>query len=49
MHIDFSTFVFAFVVSTKVGQSYYPRTPQDTPGHINTLKDTFIRSFLFCF
>ena len=31
------------------GQSYYPRTPQDTPGHINTFKNTFIRSFLLCF
>ena len=27
----------------------HPRIPQDTPGHINTLKDTFIRLFLLCF
>ena len=35
-----------------MGQSYYPRTPQDTKdtlGHIKTLKDTFIRLFLLCF
>ena len=27
----------------------HPRIPHDTPGHINTLKDTFIRPFLLCF
>ena len=33
----------------EMGQSYYPRTPQDTPGHPRThktLKDTFIWSIL---
>ena len=35
----------AKTISSKFGQSDYPRTPQDTPGHPRTLQDSIICMF----
>ena len=36
---------FVYVVLFLDGQSDYPRTPQDTPGHPRTLQDSIICMF----
>ena len=41
--------VFLCMYSLNFGQSDYPRTPQDTPGHPRTLQDSIICMFNILF